>query len=93
MLEYNFSEDKNTMVITTKNIINNVNDIVLVFHDEDDGIWEFLDGEIIDKESAAIVSLFEIVKLDNSVNDLCGLPLGGRAYRNSKNEEWIRCIN
>ena len=39
------SIDKSTIVITTKEIINKTKKVALVFHDEEDGIWEFLDGE------------------------------------------------
>lgn len=93
MIKYSFSEDKNTMVITTKSIINNVKDIVLVSHDDDDGMWEFLDGEEVNEEDAVIVSLFEIVKLDDSINELCELPLGWVAYRDNKNGNWVKQIN
>lgn len=93
MIKYSFLEDQNTMVITQKSILNREKDILLVSHDEDDGVWQFLDGEDVNEEEAAIVSLFEIVKLDDSVNELCELPLGWVAYRNSKNEKWVRNAN
>ena len=89
MVKYNFLEEKKTMVITTKNIINQIKDITFVSHDDEDGMWEFLDGDEVDETNAAIVSLFEIVQLDNSINELYELPLGGLAYRNNKNEKWI----
>lgn len=92
-MEFKFSDDKNTMVITTKNIIQKRKDIKLVSHDEDDGIWEFLDGEKVDEKSAAIVSLFEMVLIDNSINELFDLPLGWIAYRENRNLEWTRSIN
>lgn len=93
IIKYSFLEDKNTMVITTKNIISHISDIVLVSHDEDDGTWEFLDGEEVKEEDAAIISLYEIVKLDNSINELCELPLGWIAYRDSKNGKWVKQMN
>lgn len=92
-MEFKFSDDKNTMVITTKNIIQKKKDIKLVSHDEDDGMWEFLDGEEVDEKSAAIVSLFEMVLIDNSINELFDLPLGWIAYRENRNLEWTRSIN
>lgn len=88
-MKYNFREAKNTMVITTKKIIKGENRILLVSHDEDDGMWEFLDGTEIREEDAAIVSLHEIVTLDSSVNDISYLPLGSIAYRNNITDSWI----
>ena len=82
-MNFNFSEAKNTMVITTK-------DIVLVSHDEDDGMWEFLDGEDVKEENAVIVSLDEIVEIDDTLNELYDLLLGYIAYRENKGAEWIR---
>lgn len=93
MIKYDFLEDKSTMVITTKNIIAHAKDITLVSHDEDDGMWEFLDGDEVNEKNAVIVSLFEIIMLDDSINELCELPLGWVAYRNNKNEKWKRHIN
>jgi hypothetical protein len=92
MIKYCFSEAKNTMVITTKSIINNIKYISLVSHD-DDGMWEFLDGDDVDEEDAAIVSLFEIVKIDDSINDLCELPTGWIAYRECKDGKWVKQVN
>ena len=56
-MNYNFVDEKNTMVITTKNIVNKKKSILLVSHDEDDGMWEFLDGDDVKEEDAMIVSL------------------------------------
>lgn len=92
-MKYNFLEDKNTMAITTRDIIQGKKDVILVSHDEDDGMWQFLDGDEVDKNSAAIVSLFEMVVVDNTINELFDLPLGGIAYRENKNSEWIRTLN
>lgn len=92
-MELKFLQDKNTMVITTKDIIQKKKDIKLVSHDEDDGMWEFLDGDEVDEKSAAVVSINEIVEIDNSINELFDLPLGWIAHRESKDSKWIRIIN
>ncbi len=92
-MEYKFLYDKNTMVITTKKIVSGQSDILLVSHDKDDGMWEFLDGKDVCEENALVVSMFEIVQIDESINKLYDLPLGWIAYRESKTTEWIRSIN
>lgn len=83
-----FEEQPNVAVITTKNILNRSLDILQVWHDEDDGMWQFLDGTDIKEEDALIVSLKEIVELDNSILQLYSLPLGWIAFRSNKNSEW-----
>ena len=89
-MEFKFLDNKNTMVITTKNIVKGENDIKLVSHDEDDGMWEFLDGDEVDEKSAVIVSLLEMVRIDSSINELFDLPLGWIACREKKNLNWTR---
>ena len=83
-----FLEDENTAVITTKTIIKRQKPIVLVFHDKDDGMWEFLDGEDVNEENAAIVSLSEILEIDNSLNELAELPIGFGAFRDGEDKDW-----
>jgi len=92
-VEYKFLDDKNTMAITTKKIVSGQSDILLVSHDEDDGMWEFLDGEDVCEENALVVSMSEMVQIDESINKLYDLPLGWIAYRESKTTEWIRNLN
>lgn len=61
-----------------------------VFHDSDDGMWQFLDSsEDITENDAVIVGLKEIVDLDKTINELHTLPLGWSAYRDDKNSNWI----
>ncbi|OOF84011.1 hypothetical protein BKG92_01395 [Rodentibacter ratti] len=83
-----FEDQPNVAVITTKNILNKSSDILQVWHDKDDGMWQFLDGTDINEEDALIISLKEIVELDNSILQLYSLPLGWVAFRNNRNAEW-----
>lgn len=84
-----FKEQPNVAVITTKSILNKSSDILQVWHDEDDGVWQFLDGSDVDEGDTLIISLKEIVELDDSISQLLSsLPLGWVAFRNNKNSEW-----
>lgn len=83
-----FRDAPNTMVITTKRIINKEAFVSLVFHDEEDGMWQFLDGSDTDENSAAIISLAEMVSLDSSIEALYDLPLGWVAWRNDQDSNW-----
>lgn len=92
-MEYKFLDDKNTIAITTKKIVSRQSEILLVSHDEDDRMWEFLDGEDVCEENAVVVSMFEMSQIDESINELYDLPLGWIAYRENKTTEWIRKLN
>ena len=78
----------NTMVITTVDIINKKKKVVLVFHDKEDEMWEFLDGEDVSEESAAIISISEMEQIDSSIGELCDLPLGCGAFRDDETQPW-----
>ena len=84
-----FDDKKTTMVITTKRIINKLAPISIVTHDRDDGMWQFLDKGELTEEIAAIVSLEEIILLDESLMILYDLPLGWIAEKHSGGS-WVR---
>jgi hypothetical protein len=91
--KWRFADSPNVMVITTKNIMYNKNQILSVYHDFDDGMWQFLDGTDVTEEEAAIISLEEIIEIDDSIIELSNLPLGWSAWRISKDSEWNRQRN
>lgn len=85
-----FREPLNTAVFTTKFVVEEKKPITYVTHDIDDGAWQFFsDDEFDDFESVVkIVALDEIIKLDNSVLELAGMPEGCYAHRESVNDKW-----
>jgi len=88
--DWPFRDPKNVMVLTSKNIIEGISSIVYVSHDEDDGMWQFHDGSDVEADDAILVSLEEVVSIDNTIKELYDLPLGWIAWRNEKNNEWKR---
>ncbi len=89
-MRYLFQDERNTMAITTKEILRGECPVAVVFHDLDDGMWQFLDGGELSEERAAIISLEEMTAINDSVNDIADLPLGGIARR--KGDVWeISC--
>jgi len=88
MNNWMFKDKPNVMVLTTKNIVNNRKPILSVWHDADDGMWQFLDGTNVDEDDAMIVSLEYMVSIDNSVNEISDLPLGWVAWREQKGFPW-----
>ena len=81
----------NQYVITTKYVINNNSPIIRVMH-EKDGDWQFLGKEEnLSESDAFVLSLEEILCLDNTLQDVLSLPLGKQAYRTSPKDSWLVC--
>jgi hypothetical protein len=62
----------------------------LLFHDAEDGAWQFFSADKIEhyEEVAIIIGLGEIISIDKSVLEIADLPLGYCAFRNSIDDEW-----
>lgn len=88
--EWPFDEPKNLAVFTTKRILNEGAPILGVVHDNEDGVWQFVDGGLVETEDVALVSLYYITRLDPSVLALADLPLGWEAWRYTLNDPWQR---
>lgn len=90
-MPFPFDEPENCATFTTRFILEGLDWIGLVFHDAEDGTWQFhsLDRELNMKD-AAIMSLGNIVRLDPSVEELADLPRGWKARRTSKSSPWVR---
>lgn len=84
-----FGDVENTAVITLTRIINGSRAILYVVHDEDGG-WQFLDGDDVSEEDAATVSLKNVAIYDPSVKSLADLPCGWAAAREGVGQEWQR---
>jgi len=64
--------------------------ILLVSHDADDGMWQFLTGGEVQMADAMVVALEEVHSLDPSVGELADLPLGWQAWRSAVGNPWQR---
>ncbi len=85
-----FADPENLAVFTLRRIIRGESPILSVSHDEDDGRWQFLDGEEAEIEDAALVCLGEMIRLDPSLLALADLPIGWSASRSSFQAPWKR---
>lgn len=85
-----FSDPPNTAVFTTRFVMKEKKDILFVSHDREDGAWQFLSEDKIDRfeEVAMIVALQEIVKTDNTLLEVADLPMGCCAMRKKKGGKW-----
>ena len=85
-----FAESLNTAVFTTKFILENKSPILFVYHYEEDGAWQFSGSEnTVSDDDYRVISLEEVIQLDNTVLELTDLPLGGEAFRLDIKSPWI----
>jgi len=83
-----FPDAPNTMVFTTRDIVEGNAGILFVTHDQDDGAWQFRTAP--KAAGGRIVSLEEVVFSDPSLSELADLPTGWRAVRDSVSSPWSR---
>ena len=85
-----FGDPEQTEVITLERILQGRSSVLLVTHDEDDGAWQFLDGEHVFEDDGAVVCLGEMVQLDPSLGQLGDLPVGWYGWRPEPGQPWRR---
>ena len=88
-----FEDLENVAVFTTKRVIFDGQPILYVFHDEEDGGWQFLDDGPNDADAAALVSLKHITIKDPTLLNLAKLPIGWYAWRTTPEEAWQTALN
>ena len=89
-MKFPFDELPNTATITCCHIVDEKMPILYVAHDEEDGTWQFSCGKNHDMSDARVVSLYEIVMLDNSIVELANMPCGYIAKKKNIKAKW--CI-
>ena len=92
--DWPFSDPKNVVAFTVRDIIEKRAPILLVTHEESDGMWQFLTGDLLpEKRDWLLIALSEIVGVDSTVTELADLPLGYAATRASVADNWSRYKN
>jgi hypothetical protein len=85
-----FQDPENVAVITTRHVIKEGKPILFVWHNADDGAWQFHSGDDVSVEDAMVVALAEIVEIDSTITELADLPPGYKATRVSQSDSWKR---
>lgn len=81
----------NQYVITTRFVIYDNSEIIRIIHEEN-GDWQFLGREAnLEESDAVIISLGEMMDLDNTLGIVESLPLGKQALRTNKMSPWYIC--
>lgn len=89
-LDFKFFEARNTASFVARQIFKEDKPILRVYHDEDDGAWQFLTGETVIAEDLMIVALEQVVKRDPTINELFNMPTGQMATREFVGAKWVR---
>lgn len=74
-------------MLSLKRIFQQGAPILLVLHDEDGG-YQFLDGEDCTDEDAAVVALEAVLAHDPTIAEIACLPPGWYAARDSVSDPW-----
>jgi hypothetical protein len=90
MNDWPFADPRNVAVFTVRSVWQSNRPILFVYHNEDDGAWQFHADRTPNEKEASIVSLEEIAILDPSVTELADLPIGWCAWRTSREGLWHR---
>lgn len=86
--DFKYYEPKNLTTFTTRQWLEENKPILRVVHD-DDGDWQFLTGDQM-PEDIKIVALEELIKRDNSLNEVFDLEYGEEAERDFLGAKWKR---
>lgn len=89
--EWPFADDPNTSAIVDRRVLDRVAWIAVVFHEANDGRWQFVGTDFSGDESQVkVITLESVLSLDPTIRQLSDLPEGWCAWRNSASEAWLR---
>lgn len=84
-----FDDPPNTACIIHVLCLSGEKPILFVSHDEDDGMWQFMPGDVaLSEADARVVALEKAALVDPAVNEVANLPLGASASRSSESDNW-----
>ncbi|WNO09150.1 hypothetical protein [Teredinibacter sp. KSP-S5-2] len=83
-----FDQPKNCAVFTIRQIIEDKAPIQIVYHDLEDGSWQFLSNIEYTIADVKLVGLEEIAKIDLTVFEVAKIDPGYHAWRNNIGDKW-----
>ncbi|HEX6803641.1 MAG TPA: DUF4262 domain-containing protein [Terriglobales bacterium] len=87
---WKFNDPPHTGVFTTKRVMSGEDPITRVFHDIEDGAWQFHGPEESDPKDLAYVCLHHVIDNDATISELHDLPAGWCAWRENVSSPWTR---
>jgi hypothetical protein len=91
--DWPYDDPPNVAVFTTRSVVADKLLIKYVYHEQNDGAWQFYASANVTLDDVIIVSLAHVARTDPSVKLLADLPLGWFAYRPNAKAEWHRAPN
>jgi hypothetical protein len=88
--DWKFTDLPHTGVFTTKRVMSGDDPVTRVFHDVEDGAWQFHGPDESKTEDLAYVCFHHIVDKDPSIEGLADLPVGWCAWRKDATAPWVR---
>jgi hypothetical protein len=88
MAEWPFEDAENVAAFTTRQVVRGREPILAVFHEAEDGAWQFISAAGASMADLMIVSLREVFDIDPSIGELADLPPGWQASRRAASEPW-----
>lgn len=82
--DWKFSDPPDTRVFTTKRVMNRQDSVTRVFHEVEDGAWQFLGTGDALVEDVVCACLHHIIDKDPTLKELADLPLGWCAWPNCR---------
>jgi hypothetical protein len=87
---WKFGDSPHTGVFTTKRVMSGDDPVTRVFHDAEDGAWQFHGPDESKAEDLAYVCFHHVVDKDATIKALADLPVGWCAWRTDVTAPWIR---
>jgi hypothetical protein len=88
--DWPFDHPRNCGSLTTRQILDGSEPILVVSHDADDHAWQFIGVSDASIADGRIVCLEEIVRLDPTILEVANLPPGWQAVRDEACGQWSR---
>jgi hypothetical protein len=86
-----FDQPPNCATFTMRQVLEGLEPIVVVYHDDEDHGWQFIGCTDASMTDVKIVSLGEIVQVDPTVLGVADLPPRWKATRTHVGGPWRRC--
>jgi hypothetical protein len=91
--DWPFDQPRNCAVMTTRQVMNQIEPILAVYHDEDDDGWQFIGASDASESNGCVISLQEAVNLDPTVAEVADISPGWFASRPDTKSPWKRQRN
>lgn len=91
--DWTFDQPRNCAVMTTRQVMNQIEPILAVYHDEDDDGWQFIGASDASESNGCVISLQEAVDLDPTVTEVADILPGWFASRPDAKSPWQRHRN